>query len=48
MEKNDEILDSFKKAITSTIKSIVGNQNIDVIFGDTNNKTKISQFHYPL
>ena len=40
MEKNDEILDSFKKAIASTIKSIVGSQNIDVIFGETNNKTK--------
>ena len=48
MEKNNEILDSFKKAITSTIKSIVGNQNIDVIFGDTNNKTKNKSISLPI
>ena len=33
MEKKIENLENFKKAITSTIKSIIGDQNIDVIFG---------------
>jgi cobaltochelatase CobT len=43
MEKKTEVVDNFKKAITSTIKSIIGNQNIEVIFGKEvskkNNKT---------
>ena len=34
MEKKIENLENFKKAITSTIKSIVGDQNIDVTFGN--------------
>ena len=34
MEKKVENLENFKKAITSTIKSIIGNQNIDVVFGN--------------
>ena len=38
MEKKLENLENFKKAITSTIKSIVGDQNIDVIFGNENSK----------
>ena len=33
MEKKDESLENFKKAITSTVKSIIGNPNIDVRFG---------------
>ena len=33
MEKKVENLENFKKAITSTIKSIIGDQNIDVVFG---------------
>ena len=33
MEKKTESLESFKKAITSTVKSIIGDQNIDVVFG---------------
>ena len=32
MEKKIEYLESFKKAITSTVKSIIGEQNIDVVF----------------
>ena len=43
MEKKTEIVENFKKAITSTIKSIIGDQNIEVIFGNEvskkNNKT---------
>ena len=48
MEKNIEILENFKKAITSTIKSIAGNQNIDVNFGDVENKTKNKTITLPL
>ena len=33
MEKKDESLENFKKAITSTVKSIIGDSNIDVVFG---------------
>ena len=43
MGKKTEIIENFKKAITSTIKSIIGDQNIEVIFGNEvskkNNKT---------
>ena len=33
MEKKNENLENFKKAITSTIKSIIGDQDINVTFG---------------
>ena len=33
MGKKIENLENFKKAIISTIKSIIGDQNIDVTFG---------------
>jgi len=43
MEKKTEIVENFKKAITSTIKSIIGDQNVEVTFGSEiskkNNKT---------
>ena len=43
MEKKTEIVENFKKAITSTVKSIIGDQNIEVTFGaggdKKNNKT---------
>jgi cobaltochelatase CobT len=43
MEKKTEKLENFKIAITSTVKSIIGNQNIEVTFGNEvgkkNNKT---------
>ena len=42
MEKKIENLENFKKAITSTIKSIIGDQNIDVTFGNEVTKKKIS------
>ncbi len=45
MEKKTEIIENFKKAITSTIKSIAGDECIEVIFGkevNTQNKKTIS------
>ena len=33
MEKKIETLENFKIAITSTVKSIVGDQSIEVTFG---------------
>ena len=43
MEKKTKIVENFKKAITSTIKSIIGDQNVEVTFGSEiskkNNKT---------
>ena len=43
MEKKTEILENFKKAIASTVKSIIGDQSVEVIFGSEtkkkNNKT---------
>ena len=43
MEKKIETLENFKKAITSTVKSIIGDQNIEIAFGNgaskKNNKT---------
>ena len=47
MEKKVENLESFKKAITSTIKSIVGNQNIDVIFGNETTKGNLNTINLP-
>jgi cobaltochelatase CobT len=40
MEKEVENLENFKKAITSTIKSIIGDQKIDVTFGNEVSKKK--------
>ena len=45
MEKKVEILENFKRAITSTIKSIIGDQDIEVVFGQEatkNNKKTIN------
>ena len=46
MEKKTEIIENFKKAITSTIKSIIGDQQIEVIFGNEIKKKikKLSTF----
>ena len=41
MEKKTEILENFKIAITSTVKSIVGDQNIEVTFGNEIKKKKV-------
>ena len=45
MEKKVEIIENFKRAITSTIKSIIGDQDIEVVFGQKatkNNKKTIN------
>ena len=39
MEKKIEIIENFKRAITSTVKSIIGDENVEVVFSDNvNNK----------
>ncbi|MDC0513490.1 cobalamin biosynthesis protein CobT [Pelagibacteraceae bacterium] len=47
MEKKVEIVENFKKAITSTVKSIIGDQNIDVIFGSETTKKNIAVINLP-
>jgi len=47
MEKKIENLENFKKAITSTVKSIIGDQNIDVVFGDEIAKKNINIVNLP-
>ena len=47
MEKKVENLENFKKAITSTIKSIIGDQNIDVTFGKEVTKKNINVINLP-
>ena len=47
MEKKIENLENFKKAITSTVKSIIGDQNIDVTFGSELTKKNIKVVRLP-
>jgi len=47
MGKEVENLENFKKAITSTIKSIIGDQNIDVTFGNEIVKKNINIISLP-
>jgi len=47
MGKETENLENFKKAITSTIKSIIGDQNIDVTFGNEVTKKNIKSINLP-
>ena len=47
MEKKIEIVENFKKAITSTIKSIIGDQDIEVIFGKEVNKKNNKTINLP-
>ena len=47
MGKKVENLENFKKAITSTIKSIIGDQNIDVTFGKEVTKKNINVINLP-
>jgi len=47
MGKKTENLENFKKAIASTIKSIIGDQNIDVVFGNENTKKNINTINLP-
>ena len=47
MEKKTEIVENFKRAITSTVKSIIGDQNIEVTFGNETNKDKNKTINLP-
>jgi len=47
MEKKDESLENFKKAITSTVKSIIGNPNIDVRFGKEIDQKNVNIINLP-
>tara|TARA_B110000967_G_scaffold20424_1_gene19036 strand:- start:791 stop:2593 length:1803 start_codon:yes stop_codon:yes gene_type:complete len=47
MEKKIEDLENFKKAISSTVKSIIGKQNIDVTFGNTVIKSEKKNINLP-
>ena len=47
MEKKTEILENFKIAIISTVKSIVGDQNIEVVFGGDSNKKNNKTINLP-
>jgi cobaltochelatase CobT len=47
MEKKAENLENFKKAITSTIKSITGDQNINVTFGNSISNKNINIVNLP-
>jgi cobaltochelatase CobT len=47
MEKKTEILENFKIAIISTVKSIVGDQNIEVVFGGESNKKNNKTINLP-
>jgi len=47
MEKKTEIIENFKKAITSTIKSIIGDQHIEVTFSNEVNKKNKKTINLP-
>ena len=47
MEKKTKITEDFKIAIASTVKSIIGNQNIEVTFGTEVNKTNNKTISLP-
>ena len=47
MEKKSEIVENFKRALISTVRSIAGDQDIEVIFGNEANKTKNKTINLP-
>ena len=47
MEKKTEIIENFKRAITSTVKSIVGDEHVEVIFGNEVNKENKKTINLP-
>ena len=47
MEKKTEILENFKTAISSTIKSLSKSENVEVSFGNKDLKSKQSSIHLP-
>ena len=46
MEKKPEILEYFKTAIGSTVKSLSNSENVEVSFGNQNFQKKIIQLNY--
>jgi len=48
MEKKTEIVESFKKAITSTVRSIIGDHHIEVIFGSEVKKKNKKTINLPI
>ena len=47
MEKKSEILENFKTAIGSTIKSLSNSQNVEVSFGNQNSQSKSNSIKLP-
>jgi len=47
MGKKAENLENFKKAITSTVKSIAGDQNINIVFGGEVAKKNVNTVKLP-
>ena len=47
MEKKTEIIENFKRAITSTVKSIIGDEDVEVIFGSEVNSKNIKSINLP-
>ena len=47
MEKKNEILESFKTAISSTVKSLSNSENIEVSFGNENPKSEKNLIYLP-
>ena len=47
MEKKIELIENFERVITSTIKSIVGNEHVEVMFGKEVNKKNNKIIYLP-
>ena len=47
MEKKSEILESFKTAISSTVKSLSNSENIEVSFGNQSAKSEKDLIYLP-
>ena len=47
MEKKNQILDNFKTAISSTVKSISNSEDVEVLFGSKNSKSEKNSIRLP-
>ena len=47
MGKKEQIIENFKSAISSTVKSVAQSENLEVVFGNEKNDEKKIQFFYP-
>ena len=47
MEKKSEILENFKTAISSTVRSLSNSENVEVSFGDQNSQSKNTSIKLP-